>query len=258
MKRFLGFVGGVHRIGMVLLLSGCAASMSAAAPIQQRLETEMISPEFSRENLRSGGLVILAVLTAGAPEGVQQNAAYEIFQGLRSSFPEVRVISRLDAIEKITSADRVAEYRAFVKKYEERRSMNLDQLKQWAQIEGTRYLFIGEVGYAAKRTEAWITQIGEKSVAGRVSVFSSGPSMIPEEVTKRILLRGEIWDSLCGRAVWIGSSASEVVEVSGSEKVRVEDIFIATGRGLSASIEKAMTEKQDGTLHAQGSKKECS
>lgn len=235
------------------LSAGCAAlnSMQAASPpIEQRTETELVSPQFSREALRAGGITILAMLTNGAPEGMRQNAAYEIFQGLRTSFPDVRVVPRASAVEniaaagKIVSADKEKEYVAFVRTYEERRSMDLDQLKEWARLEGTRYILIGEVYFADKRTDARMMQTGEASVAGRVTVFSSGPNMVPEEVHKRVAIHGEIWDSLCGRAVWIGKSVSEITESSGSERVRVEDIFISAGRGLSAGVANAIAENK--------------
>ncbi|HLG22885.1 MAG TPA: hypothetical protein VI382_08710 [Candidatus Manganitrophaceae bacterium] len=230
----------VGLIWSVILFMGCAASPVASSPIEQRQETEFAAPEFSRESLQKGGLALLAILSEGAPEGVRQNAAYEIFQGLRASFPETRVIPRSDAVEKIVSSDKEAEYRSFVKNYEERRSMDPGQLKQWGDLEGVRYLLIGRVHAMDKRTEARMTPEGERSVGGKISVFSSGPNMIPDEIQKRVSLQGEIWDSLCGKAVWIGKSVAEATETSGRERVRVEDIFILAGRNLSKALAGAL------------------
>lgn len=81
---------------------------------------------------------------------------------------------------------------------------------------------------------------GENLVAGKISVFASGPNMVPEEVSKRVRLRGEIWDSRCGRLVWMGKGGAEVVETAGHELTRVEDIFMAAGRNLIASLTKSI------------------
>ncbi len=224
-------------------LSGCAALFSppnAPPPVQHYSETELISLRLTRESLKSGGLAVLAVLSPRAPEGMQQNAAYEIFQGLRSSFPEVHIIPRSDAVGKIVSADQLPAYKAFVKDYEEKRKMNLDALKKWGEVEGVRYLFIGELGVADKHTEARIMRGGEDMVGGKISVFASGPNMIPEEVRKQVRLRGELWDSRCGQAVWIGKGEAEVAETAGQEQARMEDVFISAARNLTFSLSKSI------------------
>ena len=89
-------------------------------------------------------------------------------------------------------------------------------------------------------------QFAERGVGGEISVFSSGPSHMPIEMHKVVSLRGEIWDSRCGKAVWIGNSRSESTEPIEKERVRVEDIFTATSRNLIAALDKAMKEDQGG------------
>lgn len=230
----------------VVFLSGCAALLSPPGtppPVQNDSETDFISPHLTHEGLKSGRLAILAVLSPGDPEGMEQNAAYEIFQGLRSSFRDVPIIPRSDAVKKIVSADQLPAYNAFVKNYQQRRVMSLDELKKWSEIEGVRYLFIGELGIVNKHTEARIMRGGESLVAGKISIFASGPNMIPEEVSKQVRLRGEIWDSRCGQMVWAGKGEAEVLEIAGQEQTRVEDIFMAAGRNLIGSLVKSIEGK---------------
>lgn len=230
----------------VLFLSGCAALFSPTGvppPVQEYSESELISPHLTKEGLKSGKLAILAVLSPRDPEGMEQNAAYEIFQGLRASFRDVHIVPRSDAVEKIISADQLPAYKAFVKEYEEKRAMNLGALKKWGEVQGVRYLFIGELGVADKHTEARIMGGRESMVAGKISVFASGPSMIPEEVRKQVRLRGEIWDSRCGQVVWIGKGEAEVSETAGQEQLRMEDIFISASRNLTLSLSKAIGDK---------------
>lgn len=238
------------------LLSGCVshftvpsaeALLNPPPPLEEKWETTLHRPDFSHEELKAGGVAILAVLTPGAPEGLRQNAAFEIFQGLRAHFPEVRVVPRSDVVQKIGKADRLPELNAFLKNYEERRTIEADLLRQWGEIEGVRYFFIGQIRSIDKHTEAPIIQTGERSPAGKVSVFSSGPIHIPEEVKKEISLSGELWDSRCGVAVWMGKSKTEVAEPVHTERVRVEDIFIAAGRNLTEALDQAVrTGKESG------------
>jgi hypothetical protein len=230
----------------IVFLSGCAALLSPPSgppPVQNYSEVEFLSPHLTQEGLKSGKLAILAVLSPNDPEGMEQNAAYEIFQGLRSAFRDVHIIPRSDAVKKIAEADQLPLYHAFVSDYEKKRMMNLDALKRWGEIEGVRYLFIGELERVDKHTEARIMNGRENLVAGKISVFASGPSMIPEEVNKQVRLRGEIWDSQCGQVVWMGKGEAEVVETAGQEQTRVEDIFMAAGRNLIAPLERAIKGK---------------
>lgn len=241
---------------LVFLLGGCApfftvpsstALLNPPPPIYERSRTELIAPEFSREKMASEGLAILAILNSGGPEGLRQNAAFEIFQGLRASFPGIRVIPRSAAVERIMASNKGPEYQLFLRNYEERRSISPEELKKWGEIEGVRYLYIGALQYIEKHTEARLVEGGERSVAGKVTVFASGPAHIPEEVRKQIVLQGEIWDSRCGKVVWIGRGESEVTEWGEMERVRMEDIFIAAGRNLATALEEALAKKGSAT-----------
>lgn len=233
---------------ITFLLAGCTAFSQLTVPpetpppVREHSDVELAS-ELTQEELKSGGLAVLAVLTTNAPEGFQQNAAYELFQGLRASFPQVRIIPRSDAVDKIVAAEKLQEYKAFVREYPERRRIGLVDGKKWGDIQGVRYLFIGAVDVADKHTDARMLQGGESGVGGKISVFASGPGMVPEEVRKLVSLRGEIWDSRCGRAVWIGKGEAEVVEEVGKELVRMEDIFISAARTLTRSLAKTVVEK---------------
>lgn len=237
-----------------LLLSGCAAHFTVPSaqallnpppPLEEKSETTLLKADFSYEKMKTGGIALLAILTPGAPEGLRQNAAFEIFQGLRVHFPEVRVIPRSDAVEKIDAAGKTPELKRFLKNYEEERSMNPALLKELGEIEGVRYLFIGQIRLIDKHTEAQTTNMGERSISGKVSVFSSGPIQIPDEVQKRISLAGELWDSQCGKAVWMGQSETRVTELPDRERVRVEDVFIAAGRNLTGALSRAVKEKRE-------------
>jgi hypothetical protein len=248
--RLLSFLG----VGIGLTLSGCAAHFTVPSadallnpppPLEETRETTLIKPDLSYESLKLGGIGLLAILTPGAPEGLRQNAAFEIFQGLRAHFPEVRIVPRSDMVDRIAAAEKMPELNVFLKNYEEQRPIDLARLKQWGEIEGVRYLFIGQIRSIDKHTESPQVSMAERSPAGKVTVFSSGPSHFPEEVRKRVSLSGELWDSHCGKAVWMGKSDTAVAEVSDRERVRVEDVFIAAGRNLTEALSRAIKEKKE-------------
>ncbi|HIE65207.1 MAG: hypothetical protein ABGX83_00135 [Nitrospira sp.] len=241
MKQAVIFLG--------FFLSGCVsffpvpsheALQNPPPMLQERWETELIHSEFSVEALNKNGMALFAILERGAPDGLRQSVAFEVFQGLRSFFPDLRVIPRTDAVRKIKSAEKQAEYKAFFRRYQEGRSMDVDGLREWGRIEEVRYLFIGEILFNDKHTATRTMQKAERGVGGLISVFSSGPSHIPVTVYKRVSLRGELWDSECGKAVWIGTSQSEVTEPGEKERVRVEDILNSTSRNLIAALDKAL------------------
>ena len=249
-RRLLSLLG----LGIGLALSGCAAHFTVPSaeallnpppPLEERWETTLIEPELSYGSLKAGGIGLLAILTPGAPEGLRQNAAFEIFQGLRAHFPEVRIVPRSDMADKIIAADKMPELKVFLKNYEERRPIDLARLKEWGELEGVRYLFIGQLRSIDKHTESPRVSMAEASPAGKVTVFSAGPNHFPEEVQKRIVLLGELWDSHCGRAVWMGKSETMVREFSDRERVRVEDVFIAAGRDLTEALSRAIKEKRE-------------
>ncbi len=241
-------------------LSGCVSFFTVPShealqnpppPLQERWETELIHPEFSSDALKGDGMALFAILERGAPDVLRQSVAFEVFQGLRSFFPEVRVIPRMDAVRTITQAGRKPDYKRFLRSYQEGRSMDVSSLREWGQIEGVRYLFIGEILFNDKHTATRLMQEAETGIGGLISIFSSGPSHIPVEVYKRVSLRGELWDSQCGKAMWIGTSQSEVTEPGEKERVRVEDILNSTSRNLIAALDQALKKHPGGTKPSQ-------
>lgn len=236
---------------MMILLSGCAAYFTVPSeqalkepfpPIQEKTTTELYHPRFSNEAVHKEGLAILGVLKGG-PEGLRQNAAFELFQGLREVFPDSRVVPRSDVVNRARSEGRLPALDVLLRSYEERRVIEAASLREWGRIEGVRYFFIAQVPLNDKHMSTRMVQAGEDGVAGKVSVFSSGPEHIPDHVEKTIALTGEIWDAVCGKRVWMGTSHTEVSEPVRLERVRVEDLFTILTRNLISEMDKTMREK---------------
>ncbi|MFQ5543365.1 MAG: hypothetical protein ACE5FY_03315 [Nitrospiria bacterium] len=241
-----------YAVILALFLGGCGGFFTVPSkhalkqprpPIQEHSKTTLFDgpADFSHKTLSEGGIALLGILSPGEPEGLIQNAAFELFQGLRTTFPKMRIIPRKDVIQKISEVGKSQDFEAFLKSYQASRVMDVARLREWGEIEGVRFLFIAQVTSIDKHTRTKTMVLGEKSVAGKVSVFSSGPIHIPYDVRKEISLSGELWDSRCGKAVWMGSTHAKVREAGEIERVRMEDIFISVSRNLVKTLNRAIT-----------------
>ncbi|MFQ5597779.1 MAG: hypothetical protein ACE5GK_06990 [Nitrospiria bacterium] len=208
-----------------------------------KVETTLIGAGLSADRLEREGIAVFAILKGG-PETLRLNAAYELFQGLRSFFPDVRVVPHRGALERIRTAGRLPEYRAFIGDYEKTRVVDLKRLHNWGKMQGVRYLFIAQVARNDKHTSTRTMTLGEDGVGEKVSVFPSGPVHIPYDVEKEVSIVGEVWDSQCGQAVWIGTSHAEISEPVELERVRVEDIFTSVSRNLIESFNHTMNTRR--------------
>ncbi len=235
-------------IVILLLLSGCVDHFTVPSKkalqhpfpqLRQSVETRHAVSDFSVEQLENEGIGIIGILKGG-PETQRQNAAFELFQGLRSFFPKARVVPRKELIRRIWAAEKLTVYKAFLRDYETRNFMDAGKLKDWGEFSGVRYLFIGQVTTNDKHTATRIMALSEDAVGGKISASSSGPAHIPYDVEKKVSIRGEVWDSRCGTAIWIGTSRAYAKEKVERERVRVEDIFTMATRELIAAFDSAI------------------
>ncbi len=242
MKRFF--------VIFLVLLSGCATHFTVPSsealkqpfpPIQEKITTNLYVPGFTNEALDQGGVAILGILKGG-PHVLRQNAAFELFQGLRAVFPETRVVPRSDLIRRARAAGRYPELNRFLEDYALRRVMDPSTLAEWGRIEGVRYLFLAQVPVNEKHTATQMPQYAEDGVAGKVYVFSSGPEHFPDQVQKQIVLEGEVWDAICGKRVWMGVGRAEISEPVRLERVRMDDIFTTLTRSLMSEMARTMSE----------------
>jgi len=236
---------------LLILLNGCASHFTAPSaealkqpfpPIQEKMTTNLYVPSFTNEAINQGGVAVFGILKGG-PDVLRQNAAFEIFQGLREVFPHARVVPRSDVKKRARQAGRYSHLNRFLEDYGLRRVMDPSLLADWGRIEGVRYLFIAQVPINDKHTTTRMPQYGEDGVAGKVHVFSSGPEHLPSQVEKRVTLKGEVWDTVCGKRVWTGEGHAEISEPVRLERVRVDDIFTTLTRSLIGEMDRTMWER---------------
>lgn len=232
----------------LLLLSGCVDHFTVPSKealrhpfpaLRQSVETRHTTPDFSLAQMEEGGLAVMGILKGG-PETQRQNAAFELFQGLRAFFPKVRVIPRKDLVRKIRAAEKMISYQAFLRDYETRHFMDAEKLKSWGEFSDARYLFIGQVMTNDKHTATRTMHLSEDAVGEKISASPSGPAHIPYHVEKKVTIRGEVWDSQCGQVIWIGTSRADIKEAVERERVRIEDIFTMATRKLISAFSDTM------------------
>ncbi len=228
---------------ILLFCVGCGAVKKAISPplppppeVREDQLIRYVAPDFSQERLAEGGLSVIEVSFAGAPEGTRANAAFELFQGVRSVFPNASIFPRTETMDKMRAADRLPDAVRFLKDYEQRRRLDPPLLSDLGRIAGTRYLLYGKVTEIEKFTGVRFLNAGEKTPEGQASVFSSGPNLLADQVRKVVRLSVEIWDTKCGLVVFSGEGGAAVEERAGEEQVRVEDVFISAARSVAAAL----------------------
>ncbi len=250
---------------LVIFFYGCATHFTVPSeealkhpfpPVNNQVKTTLYSPEFTSARLDREGLAILGILKGG-PEGLRQNAAFELFQGLRAFFPATRIIPRKDVINRARNNEREHALDQLLIAYDERRVIDSEALKHWQKAEGVRYFLVAQVPYNDRHTRGDMMQLGEDGVAGKVYSFSSGPSPILHTVEKKISLTAEVWDAKCGTIVWKGEGHAEIAEPVKLERVRVEDLFTMLTRDVLFEMNTTISKQNKTTGATPVSTNEC-
>jgi hypothetical protein len=221
------------------LLAACAP-LQGAPPVFDRQTIQAIPPGVTQPEITAGGVAVLEPFPQNGAEGMRNNMAFEIFQGLRVGFPEAKIHSRIDTDALLVQAGLRQEVAAFLKDYHERRHVDWGLMSRVGVVLNVRYLFVSKIAGLEKKTDIRMLDKGEEMVEGKPTVFSSGPNMIPDKVTKKVDLHGELWDLRCRAVVWTGEGSAGLTEPAGEERLRVEDLFIRAGRLLVGSLQRSL------------------
>jgi hypothetical protein len=222
------------------VLGGCAAPLKEATPLTQTQTVKSLPPGATEESLTAGGVAVLEPPPDSGAEGMRDNLAFEVFQGLRLGFPKAKIRSRPDSESLLARADLLTAVKLFLKEYPLRRSIDWDLLVRAGEAEQTRYLFFSRIVHLEKKTDVRMLYDGENSAVGKVTVFTSGPDVMPVSVDKEVRLHGELWDLRCRAVVWTGEGEAGLTEPVGDERLRMEDVFIAAGRILVGSLQQSL------------------
>jgi len=203
---------------------GCAAAIGPSIAHDERETFRASSFDFAR--LKGGGLAMLGVTSRVAPEGIRDDAAFVIDQAVANRFSRVTLVSRNDTVARARQAGMAADLQRLIKGYEERGAFDAGLLRRIAALEVVRYFLIAAIMEYERITR-------DVATAPSLVVMPGLPrARRGAERVERIRLRGEVWDSRCGIAVWTGEGGTEVIQDPAAEDVPLHDVVSMAATNL--------------------------
>ncbi|MFZ5876319.1 MAG: hypothetical protein ACOYXU_07905 [Nitrospirota bacterium] len=207
------------------MAAGCAASLG---PSLSHDETQLFRADsFDWPRLKSGGLGLLGVTSAVAPEGIRDDVAFVLDQAASTYLTKIRVIPHSDATARAREVGMGADLDRLLRHYEARGAMDPGLLRRLAAAEGVRYFMVVRIDQYERTTRAMAGPGTATVTPGLVTA----PKRSAERV-QRIRLVGEVLDSRCGNVVWTGEGGTEAVEEAVSEDVRLQDVLAMAATNL--------------------------
>lgn len=208
----------------VLAAGGCAAPLG---PSIAHDETQLFrATHFDGARLKSGGIALLGVTSAVAPEGIREDAGFVLDQAASNHLSRIRVIPRSDAAARAREVGMSGDLTRLMRDYEQHGTIDAGLLRRFAAAEGVRYFFLTRIVQYERTTRA----VSDPATAA-VTPGLPAPKRATERV-QRIRLRGDVWDSRCGDLVWTGEGGTEVVEETASEEIRLQDVLTMAATNL--------------------------
>lgn len=214
---------------LIVVALGWWAAVSCAAPLGPSIahdETQLFrATYFDWPRLKAGGLALLGVTSAVAPEGIREDVGFVLDQATSNYLSRLRLVSRNDAAARAREVGMSAELQRLLREYAERGSMDAGLLRRLAAAQGVRYFLVTRIVDYERIT---------RETAGPALVATPGlaPPKRPTERVQRVRLRGEVWDSRCGAVVWRGEGGTETVEDTATEEVRLQDVLAMAATNL--------------------------
>ena len=219
----------MRRLGTWMMWSLLCTACATVGEPQPRIENEgqkiMIAPSFNRQVLEKGGVAILPVTSETAPEGIRKNAAYELHQALKNSFPDMPLLSDSKTLEILKQSGLDKAFLTWLKAYRSGGRVDPVLLRQIGLITERRYLLLARVDQYEKESKAVAVNKPSMPLTGpMISPSLSRP--VSYDVFKDIRLSGLLWDSECRSVAWEGRGGAHVTDVSPNERIRMEDLFV--------------------------------
>lgn len=214
-------------LGLLLAVwtaAGCAAPLGASLSHD---ETQVFRADaFDWPRLKAGGLGLLGVTSAVAPDGIREDAAFVLDQAASNYFTKIRLVLHGAAAVRAREVGMGEDLDRLLRTYEARGAIDAGLLRRIASSQGVRYFFIARIARYERTTR-------EMAGPGTVAVTPGlvAPRRTAERV-QRIRLIGEVWDSRCGNIVWTGEGGTEAVEETVTEDVRLQDVLAMAATNL--------------------------
>ncbi|OHC64577.1 MAG: hypothetical protein A2045_06450 [Rhodocyclales bacterium GWA2_65_20] len=215
--------------GSALLLSGCAnqkikqANQKIKQDTKQSNQTvQTVAIDLKSEDLRTAGLAFITPSSVTGQEEDKQALALAFTEVLRSTRPDLRVMSLPETLSAVNRASITADYKRMFDDYRTTGIFEREILQKVAKVTGMRYL--AQLKLSGFRQES----------KGRWGFL--GIRML-ETKSSTIRLYLQIWDSQDGSIAWEGSQESSSSHESLAEEyVSLRRVIEESANGLVARL----------------------
>lgn len=204
---------------LLFFFISCATPPPPEPSVENNILTIHLAKNFHPKMLETGGIAVLPVPAKNAPEGIRNNAIFEIQQALQIYFPKVRIVKKDDMVRRIRDAGMDREFNLFIKNLSENKTVDRLLLMKIGDVGGVRFLLYTEV------------KVYEKNSTNA-------------QVIKDVEMEAGILDVNCKDMVWRGAGGTRVVEDKDIDRIRMEEIFVNATKNLISSMP-AMDKMED-------------
>ncbi len=200
-------MGVVAAIG--LFVWGCPAIVPPEVKIEH--QQRFVVPSFYREAVGIGGVAVLPFVGGVGPEGIRNDAAFELAQAYRRAFPRATVITKDDLMRALRPNGLDQAVMRLIKSYEATQKLDQAVLLRLRQDVSIRYLAYGRLERFSERDAAGVRR-------------------------KEVELYTELWDVTCRQVVWAGSGSHRVAESLQQTGTPMGDLFVGAATEAVAAV----------------------
>ena len=225
-SRFSGRDVSLHRfsaviVGTVMAVhAGCASVLPPEVTKQH--EMKYVESTFSRELVAAGGVAVLPFLGGVGPEGIRNDAAFELAQAYRRAFPRSTVMTKDQLMRRLRPSRLDDIVVQLVTQYERTQKLDPALMLRLEQDLPVRYLVYGR-----------LEQFSERDRGGTRR--------------KEVVMYSELWDVPCKLMVWSGTGRHRVKELLQQDGTPMGDLFVGaateTVEAVGPSTGKKVTTK---------------
>ncbi|MEW6324589.1 MAG: hypothetical protein AB1515_04310 [Nitrospirota bacterium] len=191
------------------ILAGCPAVIPPDVRLEHRVR--FVEPSFIREFVPAGGVAVLPFVGGAGPEGIRNDAAFELAQAYRRAFPKAMVLTKDELLSRLRPKGLDKTALQLIQRYEETQKLDPSLLIRLEQAVPVRYLAYGR-----------LERFSERDVEG--------------QRRKEVEFYSEVWDLPCKLVVWSGNASHRVSDSLQQEPTPMGDLFVGAATEMVAAI----------------------
>ena len=196
--------------------AGCPVMLPPEVNLEHRVR--FVVPSFYRELVPAGGVAVLPFVGGAGPEGIRNDAAFELAQAYRRAFPKASVLTREELLTRVRRDGLDTMMLQLLKRYEETQKLDASILIRLERSVPVRYLAYGR-----------LERFSERDVSG--------------QRRKEVEFYTELWDLPCRTVVWSGSASHRVSDSLQQEATPMGDLFVGAAAEVVAAVGPATGKK---------------